>query len=437
MNEFKLPCPVRKKAFEDVFDFPIFSFDEVVFKEQVGRGSFGTVDKAIFKPKTGEPARVVVIKQPYDIQGQEREFLKEARLLDRVSKHKNVVSFYGICRKPFAIMQEYVCFSFAPFGGESVVSTLSQLLSHIDMDYDFKGFEHLPLTIMNDLVAALAYLHEQDVVHRDLKPANVLVSNQHMISGKDQESFLRQWKVGKSPIICKVTDFGESRSKMVQTQSILTSRVTSLNRGTPAYMAPEIILQERRPAYATMDDLKAAYIWALGMILFAVVNPSLPYPYSTEIDEELLASPTLDPRQKLEELLRNEQRPRCAHKYKHMHASKWWVIAELYERLTNTDVSKRVRTTAAIQNEIEKLQSNCSCAVRNLSVSQGSALERKHCEMAKQIATGTQHRVQSRRKILKNYSIEQFLYCFTCNILYHDSNQLISSVSCNVRLITR
>ncbi len=67
----------------------------------------------------------IVIKQPHDITGHEREFLKEARLLHKLNGHKNIVGFLGICTSPiFSIVQEYAVFLFKGFGDEKEVSSL-------------------------------------------------------------------------------------------------------------------------------------------------------------------------------------------------------------------------------------------------------------------------------------------------------------------------
>ena len=68
--------------------------------------------------------------------------------------------------------------------------------------------------------ALMSYLHSKDIVHRDLKTANVLVSNQHYsnITSEDLSKALQE-----NPIMCKVTDFGESRSRLVQTALMVHS----------------------------------------------------------------------------------------------------------------------------------------------------------------------------------------------------------------------
>mgnify|MGYP002259956927 CR=1 FL=1 len=62
----------------------------------------------------GKQSRDVVIKIPRDITGYEKEFAKEAKLLNSVKGHPNIVSFEKsfVSVSPFAIMTEYLKFSF-------------------------------------------------------------------------------------------------------------------------------------------------------------------------------------------------------------------------------------------------------------------------------------------------------------------------------------
>lgn len=77
-----------------------------------------------------------------------------------------------------------------------------------------------------------------------------------------------------------------------------------LDHGSLGYMAPEILLPDKRPLFATIQDLKAADMWALGMVMFVLANPSSRYPYSHEIEAACVSLMTS--REALEELLRNE-----------------------------------------------------------------------------------------------------------------------------------
>ena len=95
----------------------------------------------------------------------------------------------------------------------------------------------------------------------------------------------------KCPIVCKVADFGLSRSLDAQTQSVLCSRTDDIYCGTPAYMAPEI--HTAQLTNASLDDLKKADIWSLGILAYATINPNLSSPYCKE-SESLNAALSVD-----------------------------------------------------------------------------------------------------------------------------------------------
>ena len=63
--------------------------------------------------------------------------------------------------------------------------------------------------IASDIGSGLLHLHERGIAHRDLKPANVLVSNHHYREEKNRDKIAYAWS--HQLVICKLTDFGESR----------------------------------------------------------------------------------------------------------------------------------------------------------------------------------------------------------------------------------
>lgn len=92
------------------------------------------------------------------------------------------------------------------------------------------------------LVSALYYLHSNRILHRDLKPQNVLL---------DED------------LHAKLCDFGLARNMTMSTH-VLTSI-----KGTPLYMAPELLAE--RP-YDHQADL-----WSLGCIAYETMAGQPPF----------------------------------------------------------------------------------------------------------------------------------------------------------------
>ena len=120
-------------------------------------------------------------------------------------------------------------FDFRFFGQAIRVNTLSAFLLKID-EQNCGGFHDLVCHAATEIIDGLGYLHNQRIAHRDLKTANILVSNQHYNSlSVEDEEFGPTYQA--RPIACKLTDFGESRSRFIQTQAIVASKTTNIGRG--------------------------------------------------------------------------------------------------------------------------------------------------------------------------------------------------------------
>lgn len=116
------------------------------------------------------------------------------------------------------------------------------------------------------------------------------------------------------PIICKLADFGESRSALNQTRNACRMVTSNIVRGTPAYHAPELFRQNG--SKLSLEDLKAVDVWALRMLLFVIINPDLKYPYQFEL-EKIQTGNYLSV---LENLISKNEKPAHSDQYCRQHA---------------------------------------------------------------------------------------------------------------------
>ena len=96
----------------------------------------------------------------------------------------------------------------------------------------------------------------------------------------------------KTSTVCKLGDLGEARSQPTKTNILLqNSRTKVLNRGSQAFMEPEISIEGEMLESACIDDLKAINVWALLMTFFVILNPDQRFPFHLNIKETAPTEP--------------------------------------------------------------------------------------------------------------------------------------------------
>ena len=68
--------------------------------------------------------------------------------------------------------------------------------------------------MIKDVCNGIHYTHTNGIACRDLKPSNILISNKNYRNIFDKDTLSIEIK--SNPITCKVTDFGEAKSRIYQ-----------------------------------------------------------------------------------------------------------------------------------------------------------------------------------------------------------------------------
>jgi tetratricopeptide (TPR) repeat protein len=211
-------------------------FGDLEFQRELARGSYGTVYLA-WDHLIGRQVALKWVQRSSSAAraGDLEHMLNEARLVGRL-KSPNIATLYRVHSlegdRGWLFEMEYVD------GG-----SLQDLLGT-----DRRLAPEEARRIARGVLAGLKHAHEEGIVHGDIKPGNVLLTRDRIV---------------------KLVDFGLSR--LVGEASVSTSAVEL--KGTPLYMAPEVVMGERP---AVRSD-----IWSVGVVLYRMLAGRQPFPGRT------------------------------------------------------------------------------------------------------------------------------------------------------------
>ncbi|XP_029968270.1 mitogen-activated protein kinase kinase kinase 20 isoform X1 [Salarias fasciatus] len=199
--------------------FVQIKFEDILFYENCGGGSFGSVYRALWISRDKE----VAVKKLLKIEN-------EAEILSVLS-HRNIIQFYGaIVEAPnYGIVTEYA-------SGGSLYDYLS---SDESEDIDMGQI----MTWAAEIARGMHYLHSEapvKVIHRDLKSRNVVLTADKVL---------------------KICDFGASKFLTHTTHMSLV--------GTFPWMAPEVI--QSLPVSETCDT------FSYGVVLWEMLTREIPF----------------------------------------------------------------------------------------------------------------------------------------------------------------
>uniref|UniRef100_A0A3B5LGI7 Cyclin-dependent kinase-like 2 n=1 Tax=Xiphophorus couchianus TaxID=32473 RepID=A0A3B5LGI7_9TELE len=203
----------------------------------VGEGSYGTV----LKCRHRHSGRLVAIKKFMDSEDDEavkKIALREIKLL-RQLRHDNLVNLLEVWKRR---RRWYLVFEFVD---RTLLDELQQCSSRLNLNtcrqYLFQ------------VLRAVNFCHQQDVIHRDIKPENILISQEGVV---------------------KLCDFGFARTIASPSEGgVYTDYVA-----TRWYRAPELLVGDIK--YGKPVD-----VWALGCVLIEMLTAQPLFPGDSDLDQ--------------------------------------------------------------------------------------------------------------------------------------------------------
>ena len=206
-------------------------------KEVIARGGMATVYLANHQLLQNQVAIKVLSQEYVRNENIRKRFLAEARNMASMS-HPNIIKVTDLIDDgdTVAFVMEYI-------EGETLKEYLERKGKLSDDEIK---------TIFSQMLEAVGYVHEQNLVHRDIKPSNFMINPKGKI---------------------KLLDFGIAKNTDTNSADY-TQTGTSQNMGTPMYMSPEQVK-------STKDVTLQSDIYSLGVVLWQMVMGKKPYDTNT------------------------------------------------------------------------------------------------------------------------------------------------------------
>ncbi len=217
---------------------PPVNLKNYVFSERLGSGSYGDVYKAHGKTGAREAVAVKCVLKSKLCKAEIDNIVTEISMMKKL-KHPYIVEM-----RDFSWDANYI-YIIMDYCGGGDLSKFIKARRVLD--------EQVCRTFLRQLASALQYLRSKNVAHMDLKPSNILLSSP------------------RKPVL-KLADFGFA-------QYFSEEETQSKIKGSPLYMAPEMLLERK---YDAKVDL-----WSVGIILYEALFGKAPYK-SDSIDEVLV-----------------------------------------------------------------------------------------------------------------------------------------------------
>lgn len=210
--------------------------------DAIGKGGMGTVYRAVQENLDRNVALKVILAHHLSSPDAVARFEREARTIAKLN-HENIITIHD-----FGTLDDGGLFIVMELLNGRPLTTL--VTPSAPMSWP------RTLLLMRDVARALAAAHSHNIIHRDLKPDNIMV-----VGAGDNER-------------AKVLDFGVAKLHGDQKSNTLTE--AGIIVGTPAYMAPEVVLGDSN-ADAKADLFSLGLVWfelLTGTRIFDGASPS-------------------------------------------------------------------------------------------------------------------------------------------------------------------
>jgi len=194
----------------------------------LGKGAFGKVNLCLHT-LTGRLVAIKSInKEKIKNERQKKKIKLETTIMETLSKSKNIVKIFETyeTKKHICIVMEYIC--------------AGDLLTYIKKRS--KLTEPVAKFIFKQIILGIKHIHDNSIIHRDIKLDNILLDLDNNI---------------------KICDFGVSRK--INKDDVMFEQC-----GTPAYIAPEILINKGYQGFG-VD------IWSAGVVLYAMLSGTVPF----------------------------------------------------------------------------------------------------------------------------------------------------------------
>jgi len=227
--------------------------DRYYVKKKIGQGGYGRVYQ-VYDQLTEKSMAIKTL--PYFNKESIKNILLEFESRDRLNNTQHIIKAYQPQQTTYK-GQNIIIYPME-IAEKSMRDWMTETKDEVEERFA-EGVE-----IFKQACLGVEAIHEAGLIHLDIKPENIL-----LIANKSPKDITQKW-------IVKISDFGLARGMGMENLEILQDGI-----GTPAYMAPEQILAAR-----WKDVGKEADIYALGMILYELIDGDLPYSGSSRLIKE-------------------------------------------------------------------------------------------------------------------------------------------------------